>query len=256
MSKQDKIREKAMEILNRPEFMKGIRWTPLVRMVAEETGENINTCSGSLWNLPNEQSDKVARPHKGLFILKQNVKLLEEASQRVPGAIAEASAREIDIYEPARIHLLGDEECTHAVVIGGSIFGKKWGTPDILGAIRAHSDAIYRPTLEIIAVEVKNADYSPVEALGQAMAYKLFAHRTWLVLPNDADLDRIEGIAISANIGLVSFKKSKSNDGFEFETLNRPVSGNPDFKEVNKILEDLKKKDSKKYNSLIKNESD
>lgn len=41
------------------------------------------------------------------------------------------------------------------------------------------------------------------------MAYKLFAHRTWLILPGDNNLDRIEGIAISANIGLISFFKEK-----------------------------------------------
>ena len=254
MSKKDDIRKKAFEILGRPEFKQGIRFATLVKKVVAETGEIENTCNGSLYNLPNEEPEKISRPYRGLFILKENEKFLKEVVERNFEQKAEAKFNESDIYEPARNYLLSREECTHAVVIGGNIFGKKWGTPDILGAIRAHSDAVYQPTLEIVAIEIKDAGYSPVEALGQAMAYKLSAHRTWLVLPEDGDLGRIEGIARSANIGLISF--TKSGDSFKFETLNRPTAGHPDFAEVNKMLDDLKAKDKKKYHELIKNEND
>lgn len=162
---------------------------------------------------------------------------------------------EKDIYEPAKNFLLGEQECTHAVVLGGAIFGKKWGTPDILGAIRVSSDAIYKPIMEIIAVEVKNPDYSPLEALGQAMAYKLFAHRTWLVLPEDAEdinVDRIERIAITDNIGLISFTGDKEN--FNFRIKHRPFPGHPDPGSVNEMLEKLKKDNKKEYHELCKNE--
>jgi len=253
MSKKEDIRKKAFEILSRPEFKNGIRFTALVKKVKAETGENENTCNGSLYNLPNELPEKISRPYRGLFILKENEKLLKDVEQNFE-QLPNTKIKEDDIYQPAKDYLLSREECTHAVVIGGNIFGKKWGTPDILGAIRADSDAVYKPPLEIIAVEIKDEGYSPVEALGQAMAYKLFAHRTWLVLPDDSDLDRIEGIAISANIGLISFSKEKN--GFEFDTLNRPIAGHPDFAEVNKLLEELKERDRKKYNELIKNENE
>lgn len=253
MSKKEGIRKKAFEILSRPEFKGGIRFSALVKMVVAETGENDNTCNGSLYNLPKEIPEKISRPYRGLFILKENEKLLKDVERNFEQKPT-SKTKEDDIYQPARDYLLSREECTHGVVVGGNIFGKKWGTPDILGAIRADSDAVYKPPLEIIAVEIKDEGYSPVEALGQAMAYKLFAHRTWLVLPEDSDLDRIEGIAISANIGLISFSKGK--DGFEFSTLNRPTAGHPDFAEVNNILEELKEKDKKKYNELIKNEND
>ena len=253
MSKKDDIRKKALDILARPEYKSGIRFSALVKKVVAETSENENTCNGSLYNLPKELPDKISRPYRGLFILKENEKLLKDVEQNFEQK-ATNKVTEDDIYQPARDFLLSREECTHAVVIGGNIFGKKWGTPDILGAIRADSDAVYKPPLEIIAVEIKDEGYSPVEALGQAMAYKLFAHRTWLILPDDSDLDRIEGIAISANIGLISFSKEK--DGFEFVTLNRPATGHPDFTEVNKKLDELKEKDKKKYNELIKNENE
>ena len=251
MSKKDDIRQKAVQILSRPENKSGMRFTALLNAVSNELEENLNTCNGSLYNFPKECPEKVSRPYRGLFILKENEQYLKDLAEL---GVLDEKTSEADIYEPAKNYLLGKEECSHAVVIGGNTFGKKWGTPDILGSIRASSDAVYQPALEIIAVEVKNAGYSPVEALGQAMAYKLFAHRTWLILPEDSDLDRIEGIAMSANIGLISF--TEGTGGYSFTTLNRPVSGYPDFNEVNRTLDDLKKKDKKSFNILIKNEID
>jgi len=252
MSKKDEIIKKALEILSMPESKSGLRFATLVKRVSSETGVNLNTCNGNLYNLPNELSDKVSRPSRGLFILKENEKFLKDAVEELPEQKLDLKLNEEYIYEPAKNYLLGNGECTHAVTVGGNSFRDKWGTPDIVGVIRADSDAVYKPILEIIAVEVKNEGYKPVEALGQAMAYKLFAHRTWLVLPDDeVEIERIQGIAITANIGLVSFTR-KGND-FEFTILNRPTSGRPDLIEVNKMLENLKK-DKRKYIELIKNE--
>ena len=252
MTKKEKIIEKALEILSRPESRNGLRFMSLIKKVSSEAGENINTCSGSLYNLPNERSGEVSRPRRGVFILKGNESYLKDAEDVVDQeGIAKYSEEEV--YEPAKGYLLGEGECTHAVVVGGGGFGNKWGTPDILGVIRANSDATYKPIIEIVAVEIKKEGYRPVEALGQAMAYKLFAHRTWLILPDDdnADIERIQGIAITANIGLISFVR-KDND-YEFMTLNRPNTGRPDLTEVNDMLEKLKK-DKNKYYELIKNE--
>jgi hypothetical protein len=251
MSKFDEIRKKAIEILERPEYKAGLRFSLLVDKIVAETGENINTINGSTWNMPNEMSDLVARPQRGLFILKKNLNYISEKENETSDKYSDVFKEET-VYEPVKDYLLGRSEFTHAIVIGGAIFGKKWGTPDIIGAIRVSSDAVYQPALEIVAVEVKGNNYSPVEALGQAMAYKLFAHRTWLVLPESDDIDRIEGIAMSANIGLVVF--NYKNGQFTFETLNRPVMGNPDADEVNNILNTLKEKDRHKYNELVKNE--
>ena len=253
MSKKEEIVKKALEILSLPEARNGLRFASLVKRVSSETGTNLNTCNGNLYNLPNELPDKVSRPSRGLFILKENEKFLKDTSEEAPEQQSDIKLNEEGIYEPARNHLLGNGECTHAVIVGGNSFGKKWGTPDIVGVIRADSDAVYKPILEIIAVEVKNEGYDPVEALGQAMAYKLFAHRTWLVLPHDNqnEIERIQGIAITANIGLISFT-GKDKD-LEFTTLNRPTSGCPDIIEVNKMLEKLKR-DRPKYIELIKNE--
>lgn len=253
MSKKEEIVRKALEILFLPEAKNGLRFTTLVKRVSSETGANLNTCNGSLYNLPNELPDKVSRPYRGLFILKENEKFLKDALEEVPAQKFDLKFSEEDIYEPAKNYLLGNEECTHAIIVGGNVLGKKWGTPDIVGVIRANSDALYKPILEIIAVEVKKEGYEPVEALGQAMAYKLFAHRTWLVLPDDdhADIERIQGIAITANVGLISF--TRKDKDFEFMTLNRPTSGRPDLTEVNDMIEKLKK-EKQKYYELIKNE--
>jgi hypothetical protein len=163
-----------------------------------------------------------------------------------------AKFTEEDIYEPAKSWFVDEgEEVTHACVLGGKVLGHKWGTPDILATIRPKSDDFYKPHIELVAIEVKDPGYSPVEALGQAMAYKYFAHKVWLVLPKDDEINRIEGIAISANIGLVVFEKKE--EGFHFEFRNRPLAGQPDFTEVNAVLKILKEKKLDVYNALLIN---
>lgn len=254
MTKKEQIIKTALEILALPESKGGIRISTLIKKVAADTKENINTCTGNLWNLPEQLPDKVSRPFRGVLILKENEKFLKDVGEAKVEERSEAKLTETNIYEPAMNYLLSEQECTHAIVVGGNAFGKKWGTPDILGVIRASSDAIYKPILEIVAVEVKDEGYDkPIEALGQAMAYKLFAHRTWLILPDEdnEDIARIQGVAITANIGLVSF--TRKENGFEFITRNRPISGRPDLMEVNDMLEKLKR-DKQKYYDLIKNE--
>ena len=82
MSKKDEIRKKAFEILSRPEFKNGIRFAILIKKVVAETGENENTCNGSLYNLPNEEPERVTRPQRGLFILKENVTFLKDVVER------------------------------------------------------------------------------------------------------------------------------------------------------------------------------
>jgi hypothetical protein len=258
MTKKEQIIKKAFEVLALPEFKSGIRISSLIKKVAAETGENVNTCTGNLWNLPERFPDKVFRPFRGMLILKENERFLKDAEINAKDIswvedAAEVKMKEADIYEPAMNYLLSEQECTHAIIVGGNAFGRKWGTPDILGIIRASSDATYRPIIELVAVEIKDEGYLPIEALGQAMAYKLFAHRTWLILPDEGneDISRIQGVAITANIGLVSF--TRKEDGFEFITRNRPISGRPDLGEVNDMLEKLKR-DKQKYYELIKNE--
>jgi len=251
MSLTDDYRKKALEILGRDEFKEGLRFSKLVEMIVDDLKANSNTVNGAIYNLPNIMQDIVSRPQRGLFILKKNVGTILVKKEEVAAKYSD-TFKEQDVYEPAKEYLLSRGECTHAEVIGGSILGKKWGTPDIIGSIRVSTDAVYRPPLELVAIEAKGVNYSPVEALGQAMAYKLFAHRTWLILPETDDIDRIEGIAKSANIGLVVF--NYKNKQFLFETLNRPTAGNPDAEEVNTMLVTLKEKELNKYNVIIKNE--
>lgn len=125
-------------------------------MVVSETSENSNTCNGYIWNLHKKYPNKISKPYRGLFILKEmekNLKDFVECEQNFEQK-TNIKFNEENIYQPAIDYLLSRDECTHAIMVGGNIFGKKWGTPDILGAIRASSDAVYRPPLEIIAVEI------------------------------------------------------------------------------------------------------
>ncbi|OGS20065.1 MAG: hypothetical protein A3J83_03590 [Elusimicrobia bacterium RIFOXYA2_FULL_40_6] len=256
-SKKTLIREKALEILTRPEYKTGIQWADLIKVVENELpGILKNNFPASLSTWPNEEPEKVARPYRGLFILKENLEYLEkiETKDKQQDNIPQKYL-EKDLYEPAKDYLLGKGECDYAVVVGGNTFKDKWATPDVLGTIRGSSDALYKSPIELVAVEIKDPEYKPVEALGQAMAYKLFAHRTWLILPqedNKYEAERLKGIAIINNIGLITFTGSK--DDFHWEIINRPATGNPDPQEVDKILTTLKEKNKQSYLELFKQE--
>lgn len=54
MLKWQEIHKKALEVLSMPEYVMGIRWASLIDVVSDELKENKNTCSGSLYSLPNE----------------------------------------------------------------------------------------------------------------------------------------------------------------------------------------------------------
>ena len=100
--------------------------------------------------------------------------------------------KEEDFYVPFADWLENDlEECTKAIPLGGSRFKDKWGTPDVLGKWESkRSDIIQAPT-EIVSAEIKLDINQLITAFGQAAAYRLFSHRTYLVVPVQAGRDEI-----------------------------------------------------------------
>ncbi|MBW8465086.1 hypothetical protein [Acidovorax sp.] len=75
------------------------------------------------------------------------------------------------------------EAVTHAIPLGGNVFRDRWGTPDVIGKRESRrSDVIKVPTL-IVAAEIKVDMMDLVTGFGQACAYRLFCHSSYLVIP-------------------------------------------------------------------------
>jgi hypothetical protein len=73
-------------------------------------------------------------------------------------------------------------ECTKAIPLGGNRFREKWGTPDILAIFKSRDSDIVKMPIEVVAAEVKTDSAQLITAFGQACAYKLFAHKSYLVM--------------------------------------------------------------------------
>ena len=150
---------------------------------------------------------------RGLFRLtrfREATPPSSEPPERFPSDVTHES----DFYEPFAEYLVrGLEECTTAIALGGSRFGTKWGTPDVFGIFRSRESDIVKMPLEVVAAEIKTDASQLITAFGQACAYKLFAHRSYLVVPKSSqpeDVGRLDALCLIFGIGLILFDAANS----------------------------------------------
>ena len=123
-------------------------------------------------------------------------------------AKGETIVHEEIFYEPFA-EWLKDElgEVIEAEALGG-IFKGKWGTPDVLGVLKPINSDPIKFAPEIVSVEIKIDPNQPVIAFGQAIAYRLFSHKAYIVMPNTItvdDLERLKALSIVHGLGFVTF---------------------------------------------------
>lgn len=242
------IRKIALEILaGKPE---GIRYSDLARKILEHNSSfNKNTISGATWDLDIQYPDKIYKPDRGVFRLlkfKEDIATQPDQLQiKQKNTIKTKSIKEEDFYKPFADWLINElEECTNAIELGGNIFRDKWGTPDVIGVRESkRSDIIQFPT-EIISVEIKTDSNGLITAFGQACAYKIFSHKSYIVVPKDSqieDITRLDTLCRQFGIGLILF----DNTNIEypnFEIRTRAIKHEPDMFFVNKNLKFIEDK--------------
>ena len=207
---------------------------------------NKNTISGATWDLDATYPDKVYKPDRGLFRLLKFKENVSAQPDEQPGAKQPKpkSIKEEDFYEPFAKWLVNElEECTSAIGLGGNIFRDKWGTPDVVGIRESkRSDIVPFPT-EIIAAEIKTDSAGLITAFGQSCAYKIFSHKSYIVVPADSlyeDITRLDTLCRQFGIGLILFDNTNVEDP-SFEIRARAVKHEPDMFFVNrnlKLIED------------------
>jgi hypothetical protein len=147
--------------------------------------------------------------------------------------------RESDFYEPFADWLVNElEECTKAIPVGGNVFRDKWGTPDVVGIREAKRSDIIKPPTEIVVAELKIEIGGLITAFGQACAYKLFAHRSYIVIPESSsedDVSRLDSLARIFGIGLILFTTDDPK-GPQFVIRARASRHEPDIFYVNRYL--------------------
>ena len=238
MTKKEKITIKAKELLEANPA--GLRFSELVgKLQLVFPGEPYGNFTGSIWNLDSRFPDEIYKPARGLFRLTRF---------RMDEALPEKSAPEIeklseeDFYQPFADWLVTDlEECTKAIPVGGNKFKEKWGTPDVFGIFKARESDIIKAPMEVIVGEIKINFTELITAFGQACAYKLFAHKSYLVVPNKlskSDIDRLDSLCIICGIGLILFN-SENDKNPDFEIRVRAAKHEPDTFYVNSYVKKI-----------------
>jgi hypothetical protein len=234
-TRREKIIAKAIEILkSNPD---GIRYSVLVRKISQEFPEiPVNTIHGTVWNLETRVPNEVYKPARGLF---RHVEFKErEISPEIE------NIREEDFYEPFANWLVNElEECTKAISLGGNRFKDKWGTPDVIGKREPRRSDIVKGPTEIVSVEIKADTRDFITAFGQACSYKLFSHKSYIVIPKNSsqdDISKLDALCLIFGIGLVLFDSNNPNDP-QFEIRARPLRHEPDMFYVNKYMKLIEK---------------
>jgi len=227
----------------------GIRFRDLVTKIIEVLpGSAPNSVETQVANqlvaaFPNE----ITKPSRGLY------RPLSPDEPVAPEPTQSTVRREEDVYAPFASWLANDlEEATEAVALGGAGLRTKWGTPDVVGVYRPHAAQLIKFTPEIVAAEIKIDPGQPIVAFGQAIAYRLFAARTYVVMPStmtEEDQSRLEALCSLFGVGFVLFDPKPGDPEFRIRTRAQRYS--PDVFYVNEFATKLHALDSATFQKLF-----
>jgi hypothetical protein len=237
MTSTDKVITKAVELVTAT--AEGKRYSQLVKEIeAAYPDIPVNTIHGSLHKFRSDLPEQVYLPTRGLY---KAVKFKDagEETKELTKKIRDEKIKEEDFYEAFGEWLVNElEECTKVTALGGNRFRDKWGTPDVIGIREAKRSDIIKPPTEIIAAEIKLDPAGLITAFGQACAYKLFAHKSYIVVPqgsSDEDVARLDALCRIFGIGLVLFDPTNKGTP-DFSIRVRASREEPDMFYVNKYL--------------------
>lgn len=241
-TRREKILAKAMELLE--SNSDGVRYSDLVRKIQEEVPEiPVNTIHGTVWNLETRLPNRVYKPARGLF--RCSIFREEEITKEEKKPSLEVERiKEEDFYKPFADWLVNElEECTKAIALGGNKFKDKWGTPDVIGKREPRRSDIVKGPTEIVSAEIKADSKDLITAFGQACSYKLFSHKSYIVIPKNSsqdDISKTDALCLIFGIGLVLFENNNVNNP-QFEIRVRPLKHEPDMFYVNKYMKVIEK---------------
>src|SRR6185503_5563154 len=195
------------------------------------------------------------RPSRGLWMLKKFSEKELVADTAEPKTFSETQISKIteeQFYEPFAQWLVGEDEINVAMFVGGNGFKSKWATPDVIGTYKTKkSDPLQFP-IELISAEIKIDDAQSITAFGQACAYRLFSHKTFIVMPNTIsknDLNRLDALCVLYGMGLVLF--ALHPDDPKFQMILRAQRLEPDSFFLNDFARRLRETNESEFNRLF-----
>jgi hypothetical protein len=245
---QDGIRTLAKRLVSQNQG--GIRYSTLVNQIKADNPETpLNTINGAVWDLAKRFPGEISKPSRGLFVPLP----LSDASVLAPTETLRAKLKEEDFYQLFADWLKRElDEATIAISLGGAGLQKKWGTPDVVGVYKPLASDRIKFSPEIISAEIKVDPQVPVVAFGQAVAYRLFSAKSYVVMPDslsEEDKSRIEALCMLFGIGLVLFETNIDNPNFQIRVRAQRFS--PDMFYVNEFVENIHRLYPDVFNDLF-----
>lgn len=208
---------------------------------------NPNTASTVIYSLSRERPEAVTKPERG--VLKPSEKTVVQVSPPPPPT----SVPEARFYESFARYLVDDlDEVVQARALGGGGIRGKWGTPDVVGVYRPKKSDLIQFSAEIVTAEIKVDPGASVVAFGQAVAYRLFSSKTYLVMPRTLageDRSRTESLCLLFGIGLVLFDPIPEKPSFEI--FVRAQRFQPDMFYVNEFAKRLQDHNAGMFDELF-----
>src|SRR6266446_7827219 len=237
MTARERIFQKMQEFLEQePE---GIRYSVFVKKLGDALPDiPRNTIHGTIWNAEAKHPDIFYKPVKGLF------RLTKFKGDELPQALVPPQPKpsEEQFYAAFAEYLVEElEECSKAIPLGGHKFREKRGTPDVIGVLKPGPTDIFKFPTEIVSAEIKSDFTSLITAFGQACAYKLFSHKSYIVVPASSpqeDLSRLDSLCMIFGIGLIVFDLDDPKEP-NFRIQTRAVRHEPDMFYVNKNVKEV-----------------
>jgi hypothetical protein len=242
---REHIRSLAFAFLrNHPE---GLRFSELHRKICQADNHlNASTVNTSIWNLDAAFPDQVYKPVKGLFRLVafRETESAEPAQTDGTTVSSNERVREEAFYPLFAAWLKNElEDVTQAIALGGNTFRDRWGTPDVIGIAESRRSDVIKGPISIVSAEIKADASGLVTGFGQACAYKLFSHKSYLVIPREASADelaRLDSLCQIFGIGLVTFNP-KDPSAPDFRLLVRSAKHEPDLFYTNRYISHVEK---------------
>ena len=241
----------------------GIKWAELIRAVAATTPDTpYNNVYGAVHKLVTTKPAEIIKVARGTYQLakfvstetavadaQENPTVTTPVKADIPGADPVA---EQDFYASFAKWLEENDEVTIASALGGAGLGGKWGTPDVIGVLKPRAQDIFKFEPQIVTAEIKAVPGQTVIAFGQAVAYRLFSHKSYIVVPKTTspdEISRLKSLCSLHGVGLVTFALNKVDP--DYIVLVQPAVATPDMFYVNRVLEQLKKTEPGLLNKLF-----
>jgi hypothetical protein len=233
----------------------GIRYSVLVEQINRESPETpVNAIRGVVWNLDEVLPKAISKPSRGVFKplgIAGDETVVSGATDQIVSSLP--NFKELDLYKPFAQYLKNDlDEVTDAAPLGGAGLKSRWGTPDVIGVYKPVASNLIKFDPEIVSAEIKKDPRASIVAFGQAVSYRLFSAKTYIVMPatlSEEDLSRLESLCLLFGVGLVLFDIDKDIPNFSIRV--RAQRFPPDMFYVNKFADDLKLLDRDVFENLF-----